>query len=407
MNPVTRPAARLWAVLLLFWAAALCHPAVAQSTARPVTVIDAGAKLHITVADEAQLTGDYTVDADGNITMLYINQVHVQGLTPAQAAAAIRGSGAVGGKSATGLSQFYVNPQVVVSIVDAGGIGVDVAGLVSAPRHYTVRSNAHLDDVLQQAVPALNADLSKVEITRGDTKAKETVDYRSYLDTKAEAGNPPLHDGDVVVVGNRDPQPITVNVQGQVAKPGRFQMPPSTSAYSALQAAGGPTLAANTAGIVIKHFGTTDTIPFQYAQAGQNPTDAALNPPLLDGDTIIVPAAPITASYTLTGPGIRNPAEYPLPNGQPISLAAAIGKAGGLSDRAKINEVQIIRTNPANPRPGATQTIKLNATDPAVQGSYLVQPGDNITIGQGGAPSRIDPLQILGLAIAVFSILHR
>jgi protein involved in polysaccharide export with SLBB domain len=403
MNPVIRSASRLWAVLLLCWAAALCHPAVAQSTASPGNVIDAGAKLHVTVANEAQLTGDYTVDADGNITLLYINQVHVQGRTPAQAAAAIRGEAASGGKPATGLSQFYVSPQVVVTIADAGGIGVDVAGLVSAPRHYTVRSNAHLDDVLQQAVPALNADLSKVEITRGDTKTKETVDYRSYLDSKAPTGNPTLRNGDVVVVGNRDPQPITINVQGQVVKPGRFQVPPSTSAYGALQAAGGPTLAANTAGIVIKHFGTTDTTPFQYAQAGQNPTDAALNPPLLDGDTIIVPAAPITATYTLTGPGIRNPSEYPLPNGQPVSLAAAIGKAGGLSDRAKINEVQIIRPNL---KTGTSQTVKLNATEPSVQGNYLVQAGDNISIGQGGVPSRIDPFQILGLAIAVFSILH-
>ena len=412
MNPVTRPAltrsaACLWAVLLLFCAAALCHPAVAQSpvpsTPSTGNVIDAGARLHITVANEAQLTGDYTVDADGNITLLYINQVHVQGLTPAQAAAAIRGEAASGGKPATALSQFYVSPQVVVTVADAGGIGVDVAGLVSAPRHYTVRSNAHLDDVLQQAVPALNADLSKVEITRGDTKTKETVDYRSYLDNKAEAGNPLLRSGDVIVIGNRDPQPITVNVQGQVVKPGRFQVPPSTSAYGALQAAGGPTLAANTAGIVIKHFGTTDTIPFQYAQAGQNPTDTTLNPALLDGDTIIVPAAPILATYTLTGPGIRNPSEYPLPNGQPISLAAAIGKAGGLSDRARIKEVQIIRSNP---KTGAAQTIKLDASDPAVQGGYLIQPGDNITIGQGGTPSRIDPFQVLGLAIAVFSILH-
>jgi len=403
MNPVTRPASRLWAVLLLLWVAALCHPVFAQSVALPGNVIDAGAKLHITIANEAQLTGDYTVDTDGNITMLYINQVHVQGLTPAQAAAAIRGAAAAGGRAATGLSQFYVSPQVVVTVADAGGIGVDVAGLVSAPRHYTVRSNAHLDDVLQQAVPALNADLSKIEITRGDTKAKETVDYRSYLDNKAEAGNPPLHSGDVIVVGNREPLPITINVQGQVGKPGRFQLPASTSAYSALQAAGGPTLAANTAGIVIKHFGATDTMPFQYAQAGQNPSDAALNPSLLDGDTILVPAAPVTAAYTLTGPGIRNPAEFPLPNGQPISLAAAIGKAGGLSDRAKIDEVQVIR---ANPKTGAAQTIKLNAKDPNVQGSFLVQAGDNISIGQGGAPARVDPFQILGLAIAVFSILH-
>ena len=403
MNHVIRPAAAVWAVLMLLCAVVLCRPAFAQAAANPGSVIDAGAKLHITVANEAQLTGDYTVDTDGNITLLYINQVRVQGLTPAQAAAAIRGGAASGGKPATGLSQFYVSPQVVVTITDVGGIGVDVAGLVSAPRHYTIRSNARLDDVLQQAVPALNADLSKVEITRGDTKAKETIDYRSYLDSKAPAGNPLLRSGDVIVVGNRDPQPITVNVQGQVVKPGRFQVPANTSAYSALQAAGGPTLAANTAGIVIKHFGTTDTIPFQYTQAGQNPTDAALNPPLIDGDTVIVPAAPILATYTLTGPGIRNPAEYPLPNGQPISLAAAIGKAGGLSDRAKVNEVQIIRSNP---KTGASKTVKLDAKDPSVQGSYMVQAGDNIAIGQGGAPSRIDPFQIIGLVIALYSILH-
>ena len=409
MNHVTRSnqgvrlRVAVWAALMLLCVAVSCRPATAQGAASLVNVIDAGARLHITVANEAQLSGDYTVDADGNITLLYINQVRVQGLTPAQAAALIRGNAASGGKPATGLSQFYVSPQVVVTITDVGGIGVDVAGLVSAPRHYTVRSNARLDDVMQQAVPALNADLSKVEVTRGDTKAKETFNYRAYLDSRDEAGNPLLRSGDVIVISNRDPQPISINIQGQVAKPGRFQVPPTTTAYSALQAAGGPTLAANTAGIVIKHFGTTDTIPFQYAQAGQNPTDAALNPVLLDGDTIIVAAAPVLATYTLTGAGIRNPAEYPLPNGVPISLAAAIGKAGGLSDRAKINEVQIIRSNPKS---GASQTIKLDAKDPTVQGSTLIQPGDNITIGQGGAPSRVDPLQALGILIAVFSVLH-
>jgi protein involved in polysaccharide export with SLBB domain len=399
MNPVTRPTALFWAILLLCWSVILCHPATAQA----IGAIDANAKIHVTVADEPQLTGDYAVDGDGNITMLYINQVHVQGLTPAAAAAAIRGVPATGGKPATGLTQYYVNPQVVVTLVDAGGIGVNVIGLVSAPHHFVVHSDAHLDDVLQQAVPALNADLSKVEITRGDNKIKETVDYRSYLDTKAEAGNPALHNGDVISVGSRDPQPIFVNVQGQVVKPGRFQVAANTSAYNALQASGGPTLAANLGGIVIKHFGTTDTVPFQYALAGQNPTDTTLNPLLLDGDTIIVPAAPVNATYTLTGPGIRNPAEYTLPNGLPITLAAAIGRAGGLSDRAKVSEVQIIR---ADPKTQASKTIKLNATDPSVQGSYMIEAGDNVTVGQGGAPSKIDPFQIFGIALAIFGIVH-
>lgn len=375
-----------------------------MATAQTASVIDANARLHIVVANEAQLTGDYTVDNAGNITLLYINQVHVQGLTPAQAAALIRGEAVSAGQAATGLSKFYVSPQVVVSITEAGGIGVDVTGLVSAPRHYTLPSSARLNDVLVQAVPALNSDLSKVVITHGDTKVQETINYRAYLDNKTESGNPLLRNGDRVSVSSSEPLPIFVNVQGQVAKPGRFQVPATTTAYAALQAAGGPTVAANMTGVVLKHFGMTDTTPINITAAGQNPTDPALNPVLLDGDTIVVPQAPVTSTYTITGSGVRNPAEYALPNGVPITLASAIGKAGGLSDRAQIKAIQIIRVDP---KTQASQTVKLDATNPSVQGSFLVQPGDNISIGQGSPPSRVDPFQILGIIIAVISIVHR
>lgn len=403
MSHVHRPAAFFWAVLLIF--SVVVHPqslrAQASRAAQSAGVIDANARLHIVVANEAQLTGDYTVDSDGNITMLYINQVHVEGLTPAQAASAVRGLPSGPGQTATGLSKFYVSPQIVVSIVDAGGIGVDVTGLVSAPRHYVVPSTAHLNDVLQQAVPALNSDLSKVVISHSDTKTQDTVNYRDYLDSKADTGNPPLRNGDIISVASSEPLPIFVNVQGQVAKPGRFQVPAATTAYTALQTAGGPTVAANLGAVVIRHFGMTDTLPFKYEQAGENLADPVVNPVLLDGDTIIVPAAPITATYTITGPGIRNPAEYPLPNGAPITLASAIGKAGGLSDRAQIKSVQIIRTDP---KTQAAQTIKLDASNPSVQGTYLIQAGDNISIGQGSPPNKIDPFQILGIIIAIASI---
>jgi len=389
----------VWVVLFAFCAIALC-PAMAQKNSSSA-VIDANAKIHVTVADEAELTGDYTVDGDGNITMLYINQVHVQGLTPAQAAAVIRGTPASGSKKATGLTQYYVSPQVIVTIASAGGIDVSVTGLVAAPRHYTLKSDARLNDVLQEAIPALNADLTKVVITRGDTT--QTINYRSFLDDQMASGNPPLQDGDTINIASHDPLPISINIQGQVGKPGRFQVPAGTAAYGALQAAGGPTLLANTKSIVIKHFGSTDQLPFDYVGAGLTPTDTTINPVLLDGDTIIVPAAPISSSYTLTGPGIRNPAEYALPDGTPISLASAIGKAGGLTDRAKINQVSIIRVNPTSRQ---TQTIKLDASSPEVQGSYMLQPGDNITIDQGSAPTHYDPLAIVGVLVAIIGIAH-
>ena len=387
-----------WTVLLLCCMTAP-QSASAQGKSSTNTVIDANAKIHVTVADEPQLTGDYTVDGDGSITMLYINQVHVRGLTPAQAAAVIRGTSATGTRKATGLTQFYVSPQVIVSIAEVGGIDVNVTGLVTAPRHYVLKSDARLNDVLQQAIPALNADLTKISLSRGDTT--QTVNYRSFLENKSVEGNPPLHNGDVVTVTSHDPLPISINIQGQVGKPGRFQVSAGTSAYSALQAAGGPTLLANTKGIVIKHFGATEQIPFDFVGAGQAPTDAVINPVLVDGDTLIVPASPISSSYTLTGPGIRNPSEYALPDGTPISLASAIGKAGGLTDRAKINQVNIIRTNSPT---RATQTFKLDASAAAVQGSYLLQPGDNITIDQGGAPTHIDPFTLIGLAIAIIGL---
>ncbi len=395
------PLAFVLAVLVLF-CAAFMPSATAQGKSSSSTVIDANAKIHVTVADEPQLTGDYTVDGDGNITMLYINSVHVRGLTPTQAAAVIRGNPASGAKKATGLTQFYVSPQVIVSIAEVGGIDVNVTGLVTAPRHYTLKSDARLNDVLQQAIPALNADLTKITLTRGDTT--QTVNYRSFLENKSEEGNPVLRNGDVISVTSHDPLPISINIQGQVGKPGRFQVSAGTSAYTALQAAGGPTLLANTKAIVIKHFGATEQIPFDFVSAGQSPTDAVINPILLDGDTMIVPASPISSSYTLTGPGIRNPSEYALPDGTPISLASAIGKAGGLTDRAKINQVNIIRINPTT---RATQTIKLDASTAAVQGSYLVQPGDNITIEQGSAPTKIDPFTLIGLAIAIIGLSRR
>ena len=416
MNHATRPTTRVpgnrfqgfslsvvfvWTVLLLLCSTAP-RSASAEGQSSTSTLIDANAKIHVTVADEPQLTGDYTVDGDGNITMLYINQVHVRGLTPAQAATAIRGLPASGTRKATGLTQFYVTPQVIVSIAEVGGIDVDVTGLVTAPRHYTLKSDARLNDVLQQAIPALNADLTKITLTRGDTT--QTVNYRSFLENKSEEGNPVLHNGDVVRVTSHDPLPISINIQGQVGKPGRFQVSAGTSAYTALQAAGGPTLLANTKGIVIKHFGVTDQVPFDFVSAGQTPSDAVINPILLDGDTMIVPASPISSSYTLTGPGIRNPSEYALPDGTPISLASAIGKAGGLTDRAKINQVNIIRTNSTT---RATQTIKLDASTATVQGTYLVQPGDNITIEQGGAPTKIDPFTLIGLAIAIIGLSRR
>lgn len=394
---------RSLALAALLWAIApggpvTSLPAQAQNQAQeqiaPGSVIDAGAKIHITVAGEPDLSNDYTVDNAGNVTLLYVNQVHLGGLTPSQASQAL----------ARALAKYYRNPQVVVTQISAGGISVELTGAISGQGTRVVRSDSRLNDVLQQAGPGLDADLAKVQVTHGQTgqaHTTDTVNYLSFLNTQDFAGNPLLRNGDVVYVPRRDAVPILVVVRGEVAKPGREQVPAKSTVYDALQAAGGLVQDANRQGIYLQHANTAQQSLLNYDSVLRNQTDPAINPQLLDGDIVVVKAANVPNVYTITG-AVRNPSQYAL-NTPNFTLADAIGQAGGLGDRPKLKEITIIR-KPGN---GRVQTVKLNASDPTVQGNTIIQPGDNINIPQGTPGTKIDPLTGIGILISIFGILHR
>ncbi len=358
--------------------------------------LDVGSKVHVTVAGEPDVSGDYTVDQTGNISLLYVNQVHVGGLTTAQAAARLASNDYLG--------KYYRNPQVVVTLVSAGGITVEVTGAVATQGAHLVRSDTRLNDVMQQAGPALDADLTKVQITHGipgGSHTTDAVDYLSFLNTQAATGNPALADGDVIFVPRKDSVQILVSVRGEVAKPGRISVPGKTTVYDAIQAAGGLLQDADRAGVVLQHANTTDHIPINYDTAIRQQDNVQANPVLLDGDIVIVTAAATSNVYTITG-AVRQPGEQSLttPN---FTLADAIGKAGGLSDRPKLKDMTIIRTPPG----GRAQVIKLDASDPTIRGNTLVQPGDNINIPQGSPGTRYDPLTIVGALVGIISIFAR
>lgn len=387
------------ALLLMLWALGMASlaPRLARAQEQPLaasSVIDAGAKVHITVAGEPDLSNDYTVDSAGNVTLLYVNQVHVAGLTPARASQTL----------ARALSKYYRNPQVVVTQISAGGISVELTGAVSGQGTRLVRSDSRLNDVMQQAGPGLDADLAKVQVTHGqtgDTHTTDTVNFLSFLNTQDAAGNPLLRNGDVVFVPRRDAVPILVVVRGEVAKPGRVQVAAKSTVYDALQAAGGLVQDANRQGIYLQHANTAEQSSLNYDNVLRNQTDPAINPVLLDGDIIVVKAANVPNVYTITG-AVRNPSQFPL-NTPNFTLADAIGQAGGLGDRPRLKEIVIIR----KPATGRVQTVKLDASDPTVQGNTIIQPGDNINIPQGKAGTKIDPLTGIGILISIFGILHR
>ena len=368
--------------------------------AQSAEILDPNALIQVNFAGDPALTGPYRVDSNGDITMQYIHQVHVGGLTPAQAATAVRKK----------LATIYRNPQVIVTLLNHGGLSIEVTGAVSLLGSVAVRSDAHLNEVLQRAQLTPDADLTQVQITHGrpnETHTQETVNYLSFVNGQAGAANPALRDGDVIYVPRRmqaqAPATIQVFVRGEVVKGPSGPFPANTTAYDAVQAAG-LTPAADKKHIILVRAGTTTQVSFDFEKASHEPMNDLINPVLKDGDVIQVPAADVLQVYNLLG-AVNNAGQFNLPPTS-WSVADAIGQAKGLRDHAKLKDATITRLS-AN---GKYVTIPIDLTDLSKQSNTLIQAGDSINIPQGRAGFQADPLTVLGIVgtiVGIAGILRR
>jgi polysaccharide biosynthesis/export protein len=192
-------------------------------------------------------------------------------LSPAGDGSAVQGASA----SVPGL------PTVVSAIQKAGGITL----------------NANLRKVtLRRRLPGLAGELKQIELNLAE-----------LLQNGNQRQNPFLFDGDTILVSraenqapdevlelgaaNLSPQTINVNVIGEVKAPGRLQLRSNTPLTDAILTAGGPNnWRANTNNVQlirISRNGTASRQVFSVNYSKGVSPDA--NPPLRDGDTVLVP----------------------------------------------------------------------------------------------------------------------
>ncbi len=351
--------------------------------------ISPGDVLNVSVADQPDITNNYTVDNNGNITMPYVGNVHVGGLTVTAANTAVQ----------TALAKYYVNPVVTLTRPTAGGYTIVVTGAITRQGTQTVRRDAHLNDVVQLDGPTADADLTHVQLTRGlpgQTHQTLTVNLSTFLNGGDVTGNPSLQDGDQIYVPNRAAQRYSVSVVGEVKNPHRYDVDPNTTVFDLITLAGGLTDTADPSSIYIQPVGTLDREPVNYDQARATPGNPGVNPILKDNDKVVVPEKVNISTFSITG-AVLKPGQYPLE--AQLSLAAAEGLADGLADRAQVDKITITRETPSG-----AQVLKVNAKDPAVAGNFLLQPGDNVFIPQGHPPNKVDPFQLAGIAIAIIGL---
>jgi polysaccharide biosynthesis/export protein len=237
---------------LLFAAAGLRAQSAAPAAAAPPAPVAAppgnyivGPKdvLAITSYDQADLSGKFTVEADGTFTFPLLGRFKAGGLTLEQIERQLKRRLVDEG--------YFKDPQVTVAIDQYKSQKIHVIGEVRQPGTYALSGDMSLVEALALAGSTLPTAAGEVVIVHGSGDAPEPTlpeaidDPQSVvrvnlrdLQNGAFAENTTLQDGDTVFV----PRAESVYVFGQVKNPGAYPLQQQdTTVLQALALAGGVT----------------------------------------------------------------------------------------------------------------------------------------------------------------------
>jgi polysaccharide biosynthesis/export protein len=236
--------------------------------------------LNITVWDNADLTGKYTVQPDGTVTIPLLGRTKAAGMSLRKFEAELTKALSEG---------FLKEPNVAVTLDQYRGRRIFVFGAVSSPGTYALPEGQTLIEAL---VRAGYGGASQVVIVRpkqpsGPTMPEEAGDAEvirvnlKELEKDVEHGslarNIPLRDGDTIFIPRTDPTRIFVS--GQVRSPGAYSITENTTVLQAIALAGGVTESAAVNRLRI----------MRLVDGKQKSFKVQLSDLVQPGDTLIVP----------------------------------------------------------------------------------------------------------------------
>ncbi|MCG3118834.1 MAG: hypothetical protein ALAOOOJD_01109 [bacterium] len=182
----------------------------------------------------------------------------------------------------------------------------------------------------------------------------------------------------IVVVRFVESYPIAVTVLGHVAKPGNYTLRNTSTLQSAISEAGGFVPGALLSQLkLIRKEGQlvnnqTVNLEMFYLKGDLNSL-----PLLKDGDTIVVPGNPLTATVKVLG-SVQKPGSFDV--AFRMSLLDVIALAGGTTDQANLHQVKVISLGGQNA--GETRVINVeNLLQAASLKSIpVVAPGDVVYV---------------------------
>ena len=179
-------------------------------------------------------------------------------------------------------------------------------------------------------------------------------------------------------------------VSGEVKLPGKYSFSTQVNVWEAIREAGGPNATASLDAVrIIKDRSRGGSTTVVDVSAAMESGSVEKLPGLDPGDTIIVPAKQqeYTGSQGINVfGGVEKPGVYPMQGRQ--DLMTAILQAGGPNDRAKLDEIHIIR-----PRAdGAAEVFQIDLNKFIKEGDLgsnpPLRPGDTVSVARKGFTSQ-------------------
>lgn len=234
--------------------------------------------IEVKVFQDPNLYTKMTVTDDGRINMPLIGKVDVSGLTPSEVEARIKGL----------LEKYINNPDVSVTVLEAGSKPISVIGAVMHPGRIGITGNISLIQAITQAGGLATGYGRTLYVLR--TAANGLTEQIAIdIDDLMVNGNPdlnlPLRANDVINVPIDSS--INIYVLGEVMRPGsvQFRRSQTPTLLQALAAAGGPTDRASKR-VILKRVvgGAEKTFRYDFKKIIDGRQNDVV---LLDGDRIV------------------------------------------------------------------------------------------------------------------------
>jgi protein involved in polysaccharide export with SLBB domain len=287
--------------------------------------------LKLVVYGVQEYSNDLTVSKEGRISIDNVGQVKVSGLTIEAATARIKQlmSGSAYPSLRSGES------KLALTVGDIRTIYVNVIGAYKSGT-YNVSSLSNVISVLSEAGgPSAIGSYREIEVIRNN-KVVAKCDLYKFLQNGDQSQNIGLKDNDVLRV---PPYKSRMEIQGEVKRPGIFEVLGNEEFTQVLQYAGGFSDNAYTAMVKVVQKNEREKSVKDIANADYN------NYQPKGGDVITV--SKIINRYqnrvTLTG-AVYRPDVYELRQG--MRVADLVQRADGLKEDAFIGRAQLIRTKP-------------------------------------------------------------